>query len=97
MKSCAYCRDIDSPIWLIQTFTTNPIAKRFEMKISSIHAHPISFPVPEDKSVRLGIGRSVKRDAVLLRVQTDEGITGGGEAHHGRCPGAIARLIDTTL
>ncbi|AFK60782.1 mandelate racemase/muconate lactonizing protein [Advenella kashmirensis WT001] len=67
------------------------------MKISSIQAHPISFPVPEDKSVRLGIGRSVKRDAVLLRVQTDEGLTGWGEAHHGRCPGAIARLIDTTL
>ncbi|PJX28053.1 mandelate racemase [Advenella sp. S44] len=67
------------------------------MKISSIQAHPISFPVPEDKSVRLGIGKSVKRDAVLLRVQTDEGLTGWGEAHHGRCPGAIARLIDTTL
>ncbi|HLU01717.1 MAG TPA: mandelate racemase/muconate lactonizing enzyme family protein [Advenella sp.] len=67
------------------------------MKISSIQAHPISFPVPEEKSVRLGIGKSVKRDAVLVRVQTDDGLTGWGEAHHGRCPGAIARLIDTTL
>lgn len=67
------------------------------MKISSIQAHPISFPVPENKSVRLGIGRSVKRDAVLVRVQTDDGAVGWGEAHHGRCPGAIARLIDTTL
>lgn len=67
------------------------------MKIVDIKAVPISFPVPEDKSVRLGIGRSVKRDAVLVRVTTDEGVSGWGEAHHGRCPGAIARLIDTTL
>lgn len=67
------------------------------MKIQHIQAFPISFPVPEDKSVTLGIGRSVKRDAVLVRVETDEGLTGWGEAHHGRCPGAVARLIDTTL
>src|SRR5690606_20052094 len=67
------------------------------MKITQIQAFPISFPVPADKSVTLGIGRSVKRDAVLVRVQTDDGLTGWGEAHHGRCPGAIARLVDTTL
>jgi len=67
------------------------------MRIVDIKAVPVSFPVPENKSVRLGIGRSVKRDAVLLRVTTDEGVSGWGEAHHGRCPGAVARLIDTTL
>jgi D-galactarolactone cycloisomerase len=67
------------------------------MKITSLHAVPISFPVPPGKSVRLGIGRSVKRDAVLVRIETDQGLTGWGEAHHGRCPGAIARLIDTTM
>ncbi|MGB3290458.1 MAG: mandelate racemase/muconate lactonizing enzyme family protein [Burkholderiaceae bacterium] len=67
------------------------------MKIVQIKAFPISFPVPADKSVTLGIGRSVKRDAVLVRVETDQGLTGWGEAHHGRCPGAIARLIDTTM
>lgn len=67
------------------------------MKIADIRAVPISFPVPPEKSVRLGIGRSVKRDAVLVRVETDQGHVGWGEAHHGRCPGAIARLIDTTL
>ena len=67
------------------------------MKITQLKAFPVSFPVPAHQSVRLGIGRSVKRDAVLLRVQTDEGLTGWGEAHHGRCPGAIAKLIDTTL
>ncbi|MBC7939186.1 MAG: mandelate racemase/muconate lactonizing enzyme family protein [Chitinophagaceae bacterium] len=65
--------------------------------IADIRAVPISFPVPPNQSVRLGIGRSVKRDAVLVRVETDQGHVGWGEAHHGRCPGAIARLIDTTL
>jgi L-alanine-DL-glutamate epimerase-like enolase superfamily enzyme len=67
------------------------------MKITDLRAVPISFPVPADKSVRLGIGRSVKRDAVLVRLETDTGHVGWGEAHHGRCPGAIAKLIDTTM
>ena len=67
------------------------------MRITRIQSVPISFRVPEGQNVRLGIGRAVKRDAVLVRVETDEGLVGWGEAHHGRCPGAIARLIDTTL
>ncbi|MEO6362374.1 MAG: mandelate racemase/muconate lactonizing enzyme family protein, partial [Caldimonas sp.] len=67
------------------------------MRIADLRAVPISFPVPADKSVRLGIGRSVKRDSVLVRVETDEGHVGWGEAHHGRAPGAVARLIDTTM
>ena len=67
------------------------------MRIADLKAVPISFPVPAAQSVRLGIGRSVKRDAVLVRVETDEGQVGWGEAHHGRCPGAIARLVDTTM
>ncbi len=67
------------------------------MRITSIRAFPISFRVPEGQNVRLGIGRAVKRDSVLVKVETDEGLVGWGEAHHGRCPGAIAKLIDTTL
>lgn len=67
------------------------------MKITALTAVPISFRVPEGSSVTLGIGRAVKRDAVLVRVETDEGLVGWGEAHHGRCPGAIAKLIDTTM
>jgi len=67
------------------------------MRITSIKAVPISYKVPEGQSVRLGIGRAVKRDAVLVKVTTDEGLVGWGEAHHGRCPGAIAKLIDTTI
>lgn len=67
------------------------------MRIERIKAVPTSFRVPKGQNVTLGIGRAVKRDAVLIRVETDEGLVGWGEAHHGRCPGAIARLIDTTL
>lgn len=67
------------------------------MKIRTLKAVPISFRVPEGKNVTLGIGRAVKRDAVLIRVETDEGLIGWGECHHGRCPGAIAKLVDTTL
>ncbi len=67
------------------------------MKIIDIKAYPISFEVPRGSGVRLGIGLAIKRDAVLVKVSTDEGIIGWGEAHHGRCPGAIAKLIDTTF
>jgi D-galactarolactone cycloisomerase len=67
------------------------------MRINSIRAFPISYRVPQGQNVRLGIGRAVKRDAVLVKVETEDGITGWGEAHHGRCPGAIAKLIDTTI
>ncbi|GAB2909770.1 mandelate racemase/muconate lactonizing enzyme family protein [Paralcaligenes ginsengisoli] len=67
------------------------------MKIQNILAVPISFPVPPEHSVTLGIGRSVKRDAVLVRVETDQGLVGWGESHHGRCPGAIAKLLETTI
>ena len=67
------------------------------MKITDVKAYPISFKVPENSGVRLGIGLAVKRDAVLIKVMTDEGLVGWGEAHHGRCPGAISKLIDTTI
>lgn len=67
------------------------------MKIKSLKAYPVSYRVPEGQNVTLGIGRAVKRDAVLVKVTTSEGLVGWGEAHHGRCPGAIAKLIDTTM
>ena len=66
-----------------------------DLRIVSVEAHPTSFRVTQ--GVTLGIGRAVKRDAVLVKVVTEGGLVGWGEAHHGRCPGAIAKLIDTTL
>lgn len=67
------------------------------MKIAQTAAYPLSFPVSAAGGVRLGIGRTVKRDTVLVKVRTESGLTGWGESHHGRSPGAVAQLINTTL
>ena len=67
------------------------------LRIIEIHAFPTSFPVDPKDSVTLGIGRAVKRDAVIVKVETEGGVTGWGEAHHGRCPGAVAHIVNTTL
>src|SRR6185312_8515382 len=68
-----------------------------QLRITDVRAFPTSFPVDPKNSVTLGIGRAVKRDAVIVKVTTAQGITGWGEAHHGRCPGAVAHLVNTTM
>lgn len=65
------------------------------LKIARIEGFATSFPVKQ--GVTLGIGRAVKRDALIVKVTTESGIVGWGESHHGRCPGAIVQLINTTL
>lgn len=67
------------------------------MRITRVTAQPISFAVPPQFQVSLGIGRTVKRDAVIVKVETDEGLVGWGEAHAARAPTAIAEVINTTL
>jgi len=66
------------------------------MKIVEIKAYPTSFPMPPG-GPRLGIGQAVKRDAVVVKVVTEDGIIGWGESHHGRAHTAVAKLIETTL
>jgi D-galactarolactone cycloisomerase len=66
-------------------------------RITEVRAYPTSFPVNPKDSVTLGIGRAVKRDAVIVKVSTEDGLIGWGEAHHGRCPGAVAHLVNTTM
>lgn len=66
------------------------------MKIVDIQAFPTSFPLPPG-GPKLGIGQAVKRDAVMVKVTTEDGIVGWGESHHGRAHTAIAKLIETTL
>ncbi len=68
-----------------------------DLIIKEIKAIPISFPIEIENRVRLGIGNSIKNDAVIVKVITEGGLIGWGEAHHGRCPGAIAHLINTTI
>ncbi|HET9651406.1 MAG TPA: mandelate racemase/muconate lactonizing enzyme family protein [Usitatibacter sp.] len=67
------------------------------LKIAEITAIPTSFPLPKDSNVRLGIGRAIKRDSVIVKVRTESGLVGWGESHAGRAPGAVAALINTTL
>ena len=61
------------------------------MKIVDITAYPISFTVPPERRVTLGIGTATKRDCVIVKVTTEDGIVGWGESHAGRAPGAIGR------
>lgn len=70
---------------------------RSDLTITDIKAYPISFPIPPGRRVALGIGTAVKRDAVVVKVSTRGGLTGWGEAHHGRAHTAVAKLIETTL
>jgi D-galactarolactone cycloisomerase len=65
------------------------------LKIENVEAFPLSFK-PE-RHVRLGIGRVIKRDAVVVKITTTEGIVGWGESHHGRAPSTIAHLVNHTL
>jgi D-galactarolactone cycloisomerase len=67
------------------------------MKIESVTAYPLSYAIPKEFQVTLGIGNAVKRDCVLVKVVTSSGIVGWGEAHAGRAPGAVAQLVNTTL
>lgn len=67
------------------------------MRIADVKAYPTSFPIPPANRVALGIGTAVRRDAVLIKVTTDGGLVGWGEAHHGRAHTAVAKLIETTL
>ena len=67
------------------------------MKVLDVIAYPVSVAVPEQFQVSLGIGRMVKRDTVVVKVLTDEGLEGWGESHHARAHLAIAALVNTTL
>ncbi|MGE0215605.1 mandelate racemase/muconate lactonizing enzyme family protein [Mycolicibacterium sp.] len=67
------------------------------MKITDVAAIPVSVVTPPAKRVRLAIGTAVKRDAVIVKVTTEDGVTGFGESHHGRAPGAVAHLVNSTI
>ncbi|CAN7781194.1 mandelate racemase/muconate lactonizing enzyme family protein [Variovorax sp. LjRoot175] len=65
--------------------------------IAEIQAWATSFPVPAEHSVRLGVGRTLKRDAVVVKVTTEDGLVGWGESHHGRAHSSIAHFITHAL
>ena len=48
------------------------------MKITDVRAIPMSDPTPSERQHRTDLGTKVKSDAVLILVDTDEGLTGMG-------------------
>ena len=44
-----------------------------DLRIRDVKAYATSYPIPPGQSVTLGIGRAVKRDAVVVKVMTEGG------------------------
>lgn len=65
------------------------------MKITSVKAILLSYPIPKDRQHRNDYGVVVKHDNVVVKVETDEGITGIGAAHGG--PEAIKAIVEHDL
>jgi D-galactarolactone cycloisomerase len=47
--------------------------------------------------VMMGLGMATKREAVVIKITTESGLVGWGEAHHGRAPRAIEALVNSTV
>jgi D-galactarolactone cycloisomerase len=66
-----------------------------ELTIASVEALPCSVPLRQ--AVTQGLGSVTKRDTVVVKVTTADGLTGWGESYNGRAPLAIAATVNTTL
>jgi D-galactarolactone cycloisomerase len=64
------------------------------MKIAEVQAIPLSF---EFQGVTLGTGTVRKRDVVVVRITSEDGIVGYGEAHHALAHIAVAQLVTDSL
>ncbi len=65
------------------------------MKITEIQATALSFPL--HNAPRRGTGQPVKKDMVIVKVRTEDGIVGWGEAHHALAPTVVADLVNQNL
>jgi D-galactarolactone cycloisomerase len=66
------------------------------MKITHVKAVALSYK-PTGTPVTLGTGTAIKRDVVVVKVGTEDGLVGYGEAHHGMAPTQVAELVDVSL
>ena len=66
-----------------------------DLTIASVEA--IACSVPLKQAVTQGLGSVTKRDTVVVKVTTGDGLVGYGESYNGRAPLAVAATIDTTL
>ena len=65
------------------------------MKNVKVFAIPMSAPVPEEKRHRTDLGTKVKSNATLIRVETDNGLTGIGAALG--TPPIVAAIVEHEL
>ena len=65
--------------------------------ISQITATAYSCPFEQADQIKFGLGSNVKRDTVIVRVTTDDGLTGWGESHPGQNPTAMTEIIQQGL
>lgn len=65
------------------------------MKIADVRAYALSVPVED--GITFGIGKVLRRDTVLVRVETESGIVGYGESHHGRAASSVADIVNNLL
>ncbi|HMD62520.1 MAG TPA: hypothetical protein VKF83_00915, partial [Stellaceae bacterium] len=65
------------------------------MKIVKVSSIPTSAPVPEEKRRRTDLGTKIKSDATLIRVETDNGLTGIGAALG--TPPIVAAIVEHEL
>jgi L-alanine-DL-glutamate epimerase-like enolase superfamily enzyme len=66
-----------------------------DLTIASVEALPCSVPLRQP--VTQGLGSVSKRDTVVVKVTTGDGLVGYGESYNGRAPLAIAATVNTTL
>ena len=64
-------------------------------RIVEVSARALSCPTPG--GITFAVGRSAKRDMVLVKVVTDDGTVGWGEAHHAKAPSTIAAFVNDAL
>lgn len=65
------------------------------MKIVDVKAWALSVPVED--GITFGIGKVLRRDTVVVRVETESGIVGYGESHHGRAASSVADIVNNLL
>lgn len=65
------------------------------MKIVEVKGIALSFKL--ENAPRRGSGQPVKKDTVIVRVKTEDGIVGYGEAHHALAPTVVADIVNYNL
>ncbi len=53
------------------------------MRITDVHVHLVHCPIPEEHRVRSGAGLKLARQAALIEIETDEGLSGVGPCSFG--------------